>query len=189
MSELFFGGGAGWFSAPAIIGTIFFVIRLTMLFVGGGDLDVDADVDVDVGDADTDVAFKVLSVQSVAAFLMGFGWGGLGAFRGTGLGVLSSIVVGLAAGTGMMLLLGKLLQMIHKFHSSGTLPIHRALYCEGTVYAQIPATGQGMGEISVVIDDRQRYYRAVSDDAPIETSTKVRVVDINDDNSVTVTRV
>ena len=29
-------------------------------------------------------AFKVLSVQAIAAFLMGFGWGGLGAFRGGG---------------------------------------------------------------------------------------------------------
>lgn len=161
-----------------------------MLFAGGGDFDVDADVDVDVdvGDGDSDAAFKVLSIQSVAAFLMGFGWGGLGAYRGAGLGVILSIGVGLAAGTGMMFLLGKLLQMIHNFQSSGTLPIHRALYTEGTVYAQIPTAGEGMGEVSVVIDDRQRFYRAVSDGPAIDTATKVRVIDINDDNSVTVTR-
>src|SRR5690606_2986536 len=61
-----------WFTAPALLGTAVFAIKLLFMLVGAGG-DIDIDIDLDHGDP-TD-AFKVLSIQSVAAFLMGFGWG------------------------------------------------------------------------------------------------------------------
>ncbi len=61
MSDLFFAGSAIWFSVPALIGTGFFLLRTTLMFVGGvddggmgADVDVDVDFDVDV-DMDMDV--------------------------------------------------------------------------------------------------------------------------------------
>ncbi|MCH7475788.1 MAG: hypothetical protein IIA27_14115, partial [Gemmatimonadetes bacterium] len=75
MSELFFGPIATWFTVPAVLGTLFFSLRTALMFVGGADggadadvdfdVDVDADLDADAGDS-TD-AFKVLSIQSIAA--------------------------------------------------------------------------------------------------------------------------
>jgi hypothetical protein len=97
MSDLFFGNNATWFTVPALIGTLFFVVRLGLMLVGGGDWDVDADVDADIdGDIDgdfddSDHAFKVLSIQSITAFMMGFGWGGLGGFKGAGWSVVNSV--------------------------------------------------------------------------------------------------
>jgi hypothetical protein len=203
MSDLFFGVPAVWFAVPAIIGTLFFTLRLGLMFVGGvesgldADVDVDFDVDVDVGvDADVDVdhgdsseAFKLLSLQSIAAFLMGFGWGGLGALRGAGWSLIMSGAFAVAAGVGMVWLLGKLLGFAYRLQSSGNISISQALEMEGTVYTAIPAFGQGKGLIRLVIDDRERYYRAVTDGEAVPSRERVRVVSLNEDNSVTVEKV
>ena len=157
MQELFFGPVAIWFTVPAIAGTVFFSLRTLLMLVGGADTGVDVDVDFDVdvdldAGADIDVdtgessyAFKVLSVQAIAAFLMGFGWGGLGAFRGGGWGGTISVVFAVACGTGMVWFLAKLLTAMYGLQSSGNVPIYQTLEAEGTVYAKIPRQGSREG--------------------------------------------
>jgi membrane protein implicated in regulation of membrane protease activity len=191
MSEFFFGGSAGLFTAAALIGTLFFLIRLGLMLTAGSDMsDVDhgGDLHVDADHPDSTQAFKVLSIQTVSAFLMGFGWGGLGALRGAGWSITTSLTFGLAVGGGMVWLLGKLLELMTHLQSSGNIRTEQALDREGTVYASIPAVGHGRGQVRIVIDDRERFYYAVSDDDALDTSTRVRVVRVNDDNSVTVSR-
>ncbi len=201
MQELFFGPVAIWFTVPAIVGTVFFSLRTLAMLVGGAetgmdlDLDVDFDVDVDMdAGADVDVdtgdashAFKVLSVQAISAFLMGFGWGGFGALRGGGWeSTISVVVFALACGTGMVWLLAKMLTAMYGLQSSGNVPMYHALEAEGTVYASIPAKGLGRGRVRVVIDNSERFYKAITEGEALPTGEKVRVVSINDDNSVTV---
>ena len=78
MLDGLFSGDTLFFSVPAVAGTIFFVLRLALSFTGLGDFDGDADASgIDVIDGDphhSSELFKFLSVQSIAAFLMGFGW-------------------------------------------------------------------------------------------------------------------
>jgi len=152
------------------------------------DVDMDAGADVDVDAGDSSYAFEVLSVQAIAAFLMGFGWGGLGAFSGSGWSVPVSVLVGLACGAGMVWLLAKLLIAMYGLQSSGNVPMYYALEMEGTVYASIPAKGLGPGRVRVVIDDRARFYKAITEGDALPRSEKVRVVSVNPDNSVTVTK-
>lgn len=200
MSELFFGPIAIWFSIPAILGSTFFTLRMGLMLIGGdadADVGVDVDVDFDAGAgvdtveageaADSTSAFKVLSIQAVAAFLGGFGWGGLGALQGAGWSPTVSALVGLASGAGMMWVLGKLLIFIYGLESSGNVELYHALESEGRVYAQIPAAGEGTGRVRVVIGDRARFYRAITEGEALPRDAKVRVVSINDDDSVTVT--
>ena len=200
MSELFFGPVAIWFGIPAILGTTFFSLRMAMMLIGGevdADVDVDVDVDFDGGvDVDTVEAgeasestgvFKTLSVQAVAGFFGGFGWGGLGALQGAGWSPMTSVLVGLASGIGMMWVVGKLLLFIHGLETSGNVETYHALESEGSVYAKIPAAGEGMGEVRVVIGDRARFYKAITEGEALPRDAKVRVVSINDDDSVTVT--
>ena len=189
MQDLLFGDNALWFTVPAVAGTVFFVFRLiTMLAFGHGDWHLDDATSLDLDHADSTSAFKVLSVQAVAAFLMGFGWGGLGAYRGWGLPALASVPVGFAVGTGMMWILGKLLRWIARLQSSGTMDTSAALHEEGIVYTAVPAQGAGRGVVRVVVDERMRYYQAVSEREALPSQTRVRVIGINADNSVTVTK-
>ena len=200
MMELFFGPVAIWFGIPALVGTAFFTLRTTLMLVGGA-MDADAsgidggfdaaggDTGAGAGDVDDSTgAFKILSLQAISAFLMGFGWGGLGALRGSGWSPFVAVLVGIASGVAMMWILGWLLRFMHRLQSSGNVPTYQALEAEGSVYAQIPAAGEGKGEVRVVIGDRERYYRAITAGSAIPTGAKVRVVSVNDDdNSVTVT--
>jgi len=208
MQELILGPVAIWFGVPALVGTAFFTLRTALMLVGGVDadtgfdvdvdVDFDIDMDVDVGDVDaagetggdpgdSTQAFQVLSIQAIAAFVMGFGWGGLGALNGLGWPLPGSIAFAVLCGSGMVWLLGKLLRFVYGLQSSGTVAMYQALESEGIVYARIPAAAAGVGRVRVVIGDRERYYKAITDGDALPRDAKIRVVDINDeDNSVKV---
>ena len=189
MIDIFFGGSAIWFGIPAVIGTLFFTVRLLLMFVGGdADVDADIDFDADIDTGDSDHAFSVLSIQSITAFMMGFGWGGLGGLRGAGWNEPTSLMFGLLAGVGMVWLLAKLLGFTRRLQSSGNILINDALGVEGTVYVGVPGSRAGRGKVRLVIGERQRYLNAVTDEEPLGANTAVRVTGINDDNTVTVTK-
>ena len=85
-----------------------------------------------------------------------------------------------------MWLLGLLLKVIYDLQGSGNVSIHDAVGCGGTVYAQIPAAGNGHGKVRIVIEDRARFFSAVTEGQPLPRNTSVRVARANDDNTLTV---
>lgn len=207
MYDLFFSGHAAWFSIPAILGTFFFLLRLGLMFLGAVDLDVETDTDFDAGGVDAGVdgggdldgdfdadhadandLFKYLSIQTVFAFAMGFGWGALASYKGTGWSVPISIAIGVVVGIAMVYLLTILLTFLYDLRSDGTVMIKHAMGIEGDTYAQIPPSASGRGQVTVIINTRQRTYNAVtSDEAPIPTGARIRVVGIKDANTLDVT--
>lgn len=190
MMELFFGDNAGWFTVPGLVGTVVFVIRIALLLVGhhgdAGDLHLDA---VDAHHGDPGEAFKALSIQSIAAFLMGFGWAGLGAYHGTGLHWTASIVLGLVGGLGMVWLLGLILKAMYDLQSSGNIDFNNAVGHEGDVYVTVPPKGEGRGQVRIAIQQRLRIVNAVSDGGILPTSTRVKITGITSDNTLTVSPV
>jgi hypothetical protein len=196
--DILFGGNAALFGVTAVIGTLFFLGRTVIMLVGG-DTDLHHDLGFnaagghaggELGDhTDSSTAFKILSIQTIAAFLMGFGWGGLGVVRGWGMPVFIGVGVGVVTGSGMAWVLGKLLIWIARMQSSGTLSMESALYEEGTVYVRIPAARAGRGLVRVVVDDRMQYYPAVTDGSDLDTQVAVRITAVNEDHTLTVERV
>jgi len=190
MLELFFDNGAGWFAFPAFVGTFIFALRLVLTLAGGaGGADLDLDMDVDAAGhthGDPGDAFKVLSVQVIAAFLMGFGWAGLGAYRGSELSWQWSLAIGAVGGVAMVWLLMILLRFIHSLQASGNINVRNALDAEGGVYVSIPGDGK-RGQVRVIIDGRQRIFNAISEDnAPIDSKQRIKVTKVNNDNTLTV---
>jgi hypothetical protein len=189
MFDLLFNDSAAWFTIPAIFGTFVFIVRL-VLMLAGGHSDI-GDVHADAGGhhGDSGEAFQLLSVQSIAAFLMGFGWGGLGGLRGAGWDWTTSLLIGLAAGVGMVWLLALLLKAVFDLQSSGNIAMDRALGAQGDVYVTVPARNSGSGQVRIVINDRQRIYNAVTAGEAIPTNTRVRVESVNDNRTLTVVAV
>ena len=123
MFDQFFTGNTVWFGVPALAGTAIFLVRMLLTLMGG---DADSDGagmdggDFDLGDSgtydgvdgvdDSGQAFAILSVHSVAAFAMGFGWGGLGATLGGGWSPAAAMATGVGSGIGMVWLLALLLK-------------------------------------------------------------------------------
>lgn len=211
MIDLFFNGQAAWFALPAFVGTFVFALRLVLMVLGAsmdvgdvdmavdfdGDFDVDLGGDVDMnmdtggaleGDAGSDATFKVLSFQAIAAFLMGFGWGGLGGVLGAEWSFLMSFLVALAAGSGMVWLVTRMMRFMYGMESSGNIHMRSALGREGNVYTTVPPHGNGLGQVQVIIDHRQRTYNASGEsDTPIPTGSRVKVVRVNSNGTLTVT--
>lgn len=191
------------FTIPALLGTMVFLIRMGLMAIGGigegvdgaGDMDVavdfDVDADVDLGadveGGDSTHAFTLLSVQSVGAFLMGFGWGGLGGLLGFEWALPMSLLLGIGFGAGMVWLLTLLMKAMYDLSSSGNVHIQDTVGVQGVVYANVPAQGDGRGQVRVVVNERARIYNAVSDGEAILTNSSVRIVRVNDDHTLTVT--
>lgn len=189
MMDLLFGGSAGWFTAPALVGTIFFLIRLVAMSAGhgfeAGDVSHAVDVPGDVH-ADSDHAFKVLSIQSVAAFAMGFGWAGLASLKGAGWDISVCIAVATAGGLSLVWLLTILLKAVHDLQVSGNIQPQQAIGLVGEVYLTIPAARTGRGQVKLAIKNRLRVYDAVTDGSVLPTSSQIRVLAVEDDRTLTV---
>ena len=190
MLDMLFSDHAAWFGVPAVVGTVFFALRLVLMLVGGdfGHHDFDAG-STDLHHGDPGEAFKVLSIQSIAAFVMGFGWGGLAGLRGSDWSWAASTLFAIGCGLGMMWLLAMLLRGMVALQSSGNVSPGDAVGSEADVYVNIPSQGAGRGQVRVVISKHDRIYDAVTEGEALPSHTRVRITRVNEDNTVTVTPV
>jgi hypothetical protein len=197
MLELFFSEAAIWFTVPALLGTLFFGMKVILLALGlsghalGDHIDVDPGVDgpIDhVGHTDATDIFKLISIQAVFSFLMGFGWGGLITYNTTDWGVKGSLPVGVLCGLFTWWLLAMLLRSMMELQASGNISIQQTVGLDGVVYVNVPATGKGRGQVRLIVDGRQRIFDAVSVDEPLNSQTRVQVIKVNGDNTVAVAR-
>lgn len=184
LTELFFGGAGLWFTVPALVGTGGYLLRLALASFLGDDADGDG------GDAPLeshhDIAATALSVQGILTFLMGFGYGGLALLRAADLSAPVSAIGGMVVGVGFLAVAVLLLRATRGLQSSGNVALDALVGLEAEAYTVVPAAGQGQGQIKAVVGDRQRFVYAVSDGAEIAPRSRVAVVRVNGDNTVTV---
>ena len=185
----------------AVPATLILVIQTILMLIGMGDsgaginpsdtsgLDmpdsfdgVDS-IDADIPDHDisshTDIAdFRLLSVQSVIAFLCIFGWSGIAAIS-CGVPAWGAILIGAVLGFGAMVLVAKIIQWSSKLTQNGNFNVKNLLGESGTVYIPIPPSGQGTGKINISCGERFLEFDAVCEgDKTLSTGSAVRVVDI-----------
>ena len=79
----------------ALFATTFFVIKLIIFSFFGGGSEVGGDFNTEF---DTDTSFDFLSIQSILAFLMGFGWSGYSALQQFNLGQIWAFLIACAVG-------------------------------------------------------------------------------------------
>jgi len=186
-----------------IIGGTLFILRTILFLIGGGlggdDIDMhingdvydghDFDYDSDHGEAisDSDFSFKLLSMQGLTAFFMMFGLIGLALVRAnlaTGLTILG----GTAAGMFAVWLISILFSQMKRLQSDGTINVQNAVGATGSVYLTIPA--KGSGRIQVAVQGSLRIIDAIAKDKKaIGTGTKVRVVEVLEDNTLVVEKI
>lgn len=202
------------FTIPGIVGAAIFLLRMAAMVVGGAaegmDLDADVDFDVDAADAvdavdavhtadaadfdlveaadagDATESFRLISIQSIAAFLMGFGAGGLAAYFGFEWSLGYAALAGAVFGAFLMWLMAILMKAVYDLQSSGNVDIRDAVGRDAVVYTSIPASGSGSGQVRVVINNRMRLYNAISEDGAIASQSRVKVVRANSDATLSV---
>jgi hypothetical protein len=190
MFERFFASETIWFGVPALAGTALFLIRMLLSLLGGDgdahDGGMDGGAHHGHGTDDSGHAFTVLSVHSVAAFAMGFGWGGLGATLGAGWSPTAAMLTAAGAGVAMVWLLAWLLRAVWSLQSSGTVDPKSAIGTTGEVYVTVPEYQSGSGRVRLVIRNRERIYDAVTEGEALPPHARVRVLAVNEDSTLTV---
>jgi hypothetical protein len=189
MMDMLFGGYAPWFTAPALLGTGFLLIQLILGEIGGdGALDLDLDIDTNLEADHPGAEFGLLSVQSLSAFFMGYGWIGFAAYRFLDLGFTGAAFIGVAAGCGVAWLMIWLLRSMLKLQNNTNVHIGMARGMVGEVYVTVPPQGTGRGEVVLVINESRHSYFAIQDgeaaNEPIVTHTRVKVRDVDSASNI-----
>lgn len=171
-----------WFIA--IIFSILFFIQFILLVIG---LESDTDLGFEHGvdSASFEQEFSALSGRSIIAFFTFFGWTGvltMGNQLSVWIAVLLSTLVGLAA----MFIVAYLMFKFAQLEQSGTLNLYHALDQTGEVYLTVPPSQSGRGKVTLMIDGRVREMDAMTDGDTLKTGTKVRVIEILDENALKV---
>ncbi len=204
------GGVEAVFAVIAWVSSILLILQMVASWFGGfGGHDL-GDGGLDLGHGDLSHGFDhgdfshggaehpdgvghagpgVISVRTVLAFLVGFGWAGVILLR-SGVVLFLAILGAALVGVIFLLVVFWLAVQIYRLSESGTIDSRNALGQSGTVYLPIPAKGQGKGQVQVVVQNRLRELPAVTDEeAPLPTGTRIQVVKVLDDGSMLVRRI
>ncbi|HEX6269346.1 MAG TPA: hypothetical protein VFZ43_03855 [Anaerolineales bacterium] len=180
--------------ASAIIGGTLFILRLIMMFVGGGltdnalDSALDTGADVLSGDhADADISFQLLSVQGLTSFFMMFGLVGLTLLKAN-QPVLLTVVGGMLAGLVTVAISGLIFTQMKRLQTEGTINIHNTIGTEGSVYLTIPKNGTG--QVQIIVQGSLKIFDAISSNKiGIATGEKIRVVGVASGNTLVVEKI
>lgn len=172
----------------AFSATFLYVVKMVMFFVSGdGDTDL-LDGDVDGSHFDGGDNFSLVSTQSILAFLMGVGWIGLAAKREWELSDMHALLAAVGFGFLMMLLSSFLTFKIKKLNYIPKSNPKEAIGKTGRSYTNIPAKGQGVGQVEIALAGKQQILQATSNGKAIKSFNNIKVVDISDTGHLIVER-
>ncbi|MBU1099098.1 MAG: hypothetical protein KKA84_01750 [Bacteroidetes bacterium] len=183
------------FWVTAILGTVFFFLRIVMMIVGGFGDDVGSDpgdLASETGDSnvhhvdDSDISFKLVSLNSITGFIMMFGWAGLASYIQFQLNGTISFLIAIIIGTLCMFLTAYLFKLALKLHSPGAhFDIHKSVGTVGEVYLKIPA--KQIGKVKLTVNDETRIVGAISEDkVDIDSFKTVKIISVIDTDKVSV---
>lgn len=169
----------------AIISSLVFTIQTLLLFVG-----FDADGNFDGGDVSFDVdGLALVSVKTVACFLLGFGWCGV-IISPFFVEAWITALISLGVGTLFMLGAWVLLKQVLTLSQDNTFHTEKVVGYTADVYLRIPADTRKSGKIMVSYEGSLHELQAFNTSGEeIPTGAKVRVVATIDDAAVLVEKV
>ncbi len=172
----------------AIVATAILVIQLILNLVGlaGHEMDfdatgADADLPSDFAADHPDLVahpsgLGLISIRTVLAFFVGFGWAGVVMLR-TQQSFAVTLIVAAGVGIVFLLVVFYLMAAIFKLSEAGNVDFSLAVGKSGTVYTPIPPKAEGRGHIQVVVQGRLREIPAVTDETEkLPTGTPITVV-------------
>ena len=157
-----------------VITTALFVIKLLIFSMFGMD-----DGSGDLMGTDVDTEFNFISLQSIIAFLMGFGWLGYAAIQ-WGFGGKISVLFAIVGGVILMALSAYLMFIMKKLNFTPKYDLKTCVDKTGTSYTRFDA--KGMGKIQIEFNGKLQTFDAWNDtDSDIESFKQIKVTRVEDD--------
>ena len=161
----------------ALFSTILFVLKLVLFATVGGDTEVAADFNSEV---DMDCSFNFISIQSVIAFFMGFGWMGYSALKQFELSQLISFGAAFGVGIVFMFLTAYLMFLVKKLEKKVKKDKSTAIDQVGKAYTSF--SPRSMGQIEIEINGQLSVVNAMNDtDEQINSFDVIKVTKVVDD--------
>ena len=130
----------------AIFATAFYILKMLIFAIFGGDTEVHADFN---SSFETDHAIDFLSIQSILAFLMGFGWMGLSCMKVWGIRTIYSAIISIVFGLILMFITAYLMFCVKKLNKTVKKDMTKAVDCIGKAYTNFEPNGHGQIEITI----------------------------------------
>ena len=175
------------FFAIAVGATIIYTLKMCLTLLGaGGDHDISTGHDAPpVGHDGTDHALRFLTIDSIAAFFMGFGWTGSFLISGGEYGLITIFLVSSGVGFvfgGASVGLATLMQNLKEENQT---TINDALGQTGNVYLKVPREALGHGVVHLKLKAGMRELEALTyEKSDIEFGKSVKVKSILGDKVV-----
>lgn len=162
----------------ACIASGLLLIQIVLLLIGAS-----SDLDFDVFDGD-DGGIGVFSLKSLTAFFAVGGWSATGAVLG-GLHWGWSIPIFVVTGAVALVAMAFLYKAMSKMQGNGVIDPTKAIGKQGEVYLKVPASGQGHGKISILLQEKLVEGDAITkSNAAIPTGARITVVEVIGDTYV-----
>ncbi len=158
--------------------TVIFVIKLLVFLIFGGDgSEVHTDFNVET---DGDSSFNFISLQSILAFLMAFGWGGYAALTLTKMPQFWTLVCAIVTGIVFMHITARLMFSVKKLEKTVKKDKNTAVGKMGKAYSNFEPKGQG--QIEIIYNGQLMIEDAVNMmDEKIKSFDKIKVVKVEND--------
>ena len=159
-----------------VVSSVLFVIKMGLFILLGGDVELDADFTA-ITEADT--AFTFLSIQSLLAFFMGFGWCGYVAQKQFALSDILTLGVAILFGLFFMWFSAYLTFSIKKLEKKIKIDLNELVGKAGKAYTAFEP--QGEGKIEIILNDKLTILEAKSvSDEKIDSFSIIKVEKVED---------
>ena len=160
------------FYAIGLFSLAVLLLQILLTLVGVGHHDADFS-----GHGDHDTGIGLLTVRTVTAFFVGFGWTGA-IMLNRSYSMTAAISAGTATGVVFLLATAFLIRNLLRLQSGGgNIDYNNAIGLVGTVYTTIPAAEAGGGQIELEIQGRlmmaEAYTKAVWN---LKPNSKAKVI-------------
>ena len=162
------------FYAIGIVAISILIIQIFLTIIG-----IDAHHDANLSShVDHDSGLGLLSIRTITAFFVGFGWGGV-IILNHGHSLIAAVIGGFGTGVVFLLVTALLIRSLLRLQGSGNLDYRNAIGVIGTVYSTIPAQEGGGGQLELVLQGRLITAEAYSKTAEdLKPGSKARVVNL-----------
>ncbi len=160
------------FYAIGIFSLAVLLLQILLTLIGVGHHDADFS-----GHGDHDTGMGLLTVRTVTAFFVGFGWAGV-IMLNKGYSMIAAIGAGAGTGLAFLLTTAFLIRNLLRLQSSGgNVDYNNAIGSVGTVYVTIPGAETGGGQVELNIQGRLMMVGAYTKAASaLRPNSKVKVV-------------
>lgn len=143
--------------AVGVISAGVFVILTILTLIG---LDFDGALETDPTSGGESGFSEYFSLRNALVFFTGMSWITLAFLELPGIPSVMALAAGCVAGVGLVIANLYIFAMVATLHVEGNLNMNDAIGCRGQVILSIPANMDGIGKVSVQVNDRSIEFLA-----------------------------